>query len=110
MIALVVDEHLRFVFEAAEGGGMDDAVAVALVGRAHGAFRLGVEAAARGCDGKWGELLHKAVNLMGARGGRKRLSLFSLGFLRDALACTENCASSAPTDNSLVTRARWICT
>ena len=30
MVALVVDEHLRLVGEAAEGGRMDDAVAVAL--------------------------------------------------------------------------------
>ena len=30
VIALVVDEHLRLVGEAAKGGGMDDAVAVAL--------------------------------------------------------------------------------
>ena len=33
MVALVVDEHLRLVGEAAEGGGMDDAVAVALESR-----------------------------------------------------------------------------
>ena len=30
MVALVMHEHLRLVGEAAEGGGMDDAVAVAL--------------------------------------------------------------------------------
>ena len=30
MVALVMDEHLRLVGEAAEGGRMDDAVAVAL--------------------------------------------------------------------------------
>ena len=31
IIALVLDEDLGLVLEAAEGGGMDDAVAVALV-------------------------------------------------------------------------------
>ena len=30
MVALVIDEDLRLVLEPAEGGGMDDAVAVAL--------------------------------------------------------------------------------
>ena len=29
-VAFVVDEYLGFVFQPAEGGGMDDAVAVAL--------------------------------------------------------------------------------
>jgi hypothetical protein len=43
-----MDEHLRLVGEAAEGGGMDDAVAVALERRARRRLRLGEEAAARG--------------------------------------------------------------
>ena len=30
-IALVIDEHLRLVDQAAKGGGMDDAIAVALI-------------------------------------------------------------------------------
>ena len=34
VVALVVDEDLRLVFQPAEGGGVDDALAVALVGRA----------------------------------------------------------------------------
>src|SRR5262249_18567176 len=42
MIALVIDEHLRLVRQAAEGGGMDDAVAVAAKIVARGARRLGV--------------------------------------------------------------------
>ena len=47
VVALVVHEHLRLVLEAAEGGGVDDAVAVALEGHAEGVFGLGVAAAAR---------------------------------------------------------------
>ncbi len=42
MVALVIDEDLGLVLEAAEGGAMDDAVAVALKGRAQGGFRLGM--------------------------------------------------------------------
>ena len=44
MVALVMDEHLRLVGEAAEGGRMDDAVAVALEFGAGRRRRLGVEA------------------------------------------------------------------
>jgi len=40
-------EHLRLVGEAAERGGMDDAVAVALERRAGRRLRLGETAAAR---------------------------------------------------------------
>ncbi len=40
-VALVVEENLRLVFEAAEGRGMDDAVAVALELAARGVRRLG---------------------------------------------------------------------
>ena len=47
MVALVVDEDLRLVLQPAEGVGMDDAVAVALEGRAERIVRLGVEAPAR---------------------------------------------------------------
>ena len=47
MVALVVDEHLRLVFEAAESGRVDDALAVALVGRAERVLRLVVRAPAR---------------------------------------------------------------
>ena len=43
MIALVVDEHLRLVGEAAEGGRMDDAVPVALELRPGRRRRLGNE-------------------------------------------------------------------
>ena len=49
MIALVVDENLRLVLEAAEGGGMDDAVAVALEGRARRACRFVHQPAATFC-------------------------------------------------------------
>ena len=42
MIALVIDEHLGLVGEPAEGGRMDDAVAVAAELVAGGAWRLGV--------------------------------------------------------------------
>ena len=41
MVALVMDEHLRLVGEAAEGGRMDDAVAVALELGARRRGRLG---------------------------------------------------------------------
>ena len=47
VVALMRDEDLRLVLEAAEGGGVDDAVAVALERRAGRAFRLVLEAAAR---------------------------------------------------------------
>ncbi len=47
VIALVVDEDLRLVGQAAEGGGMQDAVAIPLEGRARGALRLGMHAPAR---------------------------------------------------------------
>ena len=47
VVALMRDEDLRLVLQAAEGGGMDDAVAVALERRAGRAFRLVLEAAAR---------------------------------------------------------------
>jgi len=41
MVALVEDEHLRLVLEAAEGGGMDDTVAIAAKRAAAPAWRLG---------------------------------------------------------------------
>ena len=47
MIALVIDENLGLVREAAEGGRMDDAVAVALEFRARRRRRLGDEAPGR---------------------------------------------------------------
>ena len=47
VVALVGDEHLRLVLQPAEGGRMDDAVAVALERRARRALRLAIEAAAR---------------------------------------------------------------
>ena len=46
-VAFVIDEDLGLVFEAAEGGGMDDAVAVALELAARLRARLGDSAAAR---------------------------------------------------------------
>ena len=46
VVALVVDEDLRLVFEPAEGGRVDDAVAVALEGRPVGVFGLGMLAPA----------------------------------------------------------------
>ena len=47
VVALIGDEHLRLVFQAAKGRRMDDAVAVALERRTGRAFRLVVKAAAR---------------------------------------------------------------
>ena len=47
MVAFMGDEHLRLVFQAAERGGMDDPVAVALERRARRALDLRLEAAAR---------------------------------------------------------------
>ncbi len=46
VIALVIDEHLRLVLQAAEGRGMDDAIAVTLKHRAGGTLGLGIEPAA----------------------------------------------------------------
>ncbi len=46
MVALVRDEDLRLVLQPAEGGRVDDAVAVALERRARRAFGLGMEPAA----------------------------------------------------------------
>ena len=45
VVALVEHEHLRLVGEAPEGGGVDDAVAVALVTGPHRAAGLGMHAA-----------------------------------------------------------------
>jgi hydroxymethylpyrimidine pyrophosphatase-like HAD family hydrolase len=42
VVAFVIDEDLRLVLQAAEGGGVDDAVAVALEGRTGAAARLGM--------------------------------------------------------------------
>ena len=47
MVALVIDEHLGLVGEAAEGGRMDDAVAVALEFGPRRRRRLGDKAPAR---------------------------------------------------------------
>ncbi len=48
MVALVEDEHLRLVGQAAERGGVHDAVAVALERRAHRAGGLSDQPTARG--------------------------------------------------------------
>lgn len=48
MIAFVLDEHLGLVLQAAEGDGVDDAIAVALEFAALGRWRLGMPAAAGG--------------------------------------------------------------
>ncbi len=48
MVALVEDEHLRLVLQAPEGPAVDNAIAVALPGRARRVLRLGVSAAAGG--------------------------------------------------------------
>ena len=40
MVALVIHKNLGFMLQAAEGGGMDDAVPVPLEGRARRAFSL----------------------------------------------------------------------
>ena len=55
VVALMRDEDLRLVLQAAEGGGVDDAVAVALERRAGRALGLVLEAAARlrGIAGIW---------------------------------------------------------
>jgi hypothetical protein len=47
MVALMGDEDLRLVLEPAKGRGMDDAVAVALEGRAGAAFGFRHQPAAR---------------------------------------------------------------
>ena len=45
MVALVKNENLGFVFEPAEGSGVDDAVAIAAKGAAGLARRLGMQSA-----------------------------------------------------------------
>ena len=47
MVALLVHEHLGLVRQAPESGGMDDAVAVALIGGARGRGGLGEQPPAR---------------------------------------------------------------
>ena len=51
VVALVGDEDLRLVLQPAEGGRMDDAVAVALERRAGRAFRLGDRSGRAICAG-----------------------------------------------------------
>jgi hypothetical protein len=46
-VALMIDEHLGLVNQAAKGGGVDDAVAITLVFRAIGRSGFGVAPAAR---------------------------------------------------------------
>jgi hypothetical protein len=46
MVTLVIDEDLRLVFEPAESGRVDHAVAVALKGRPVGVLSLGMLASA----------------------------------------------------------------
>ena len=62
------DEHLRLVHQPAKGGGVDDAVAVALVEGAVGVLRLGMTpaAAVAGAHGIGGEHFFFAVNPVGA--------------------------------------------
>src|SRR5258706_1941185 len=48
VVALVLNEHLRLVFQPPEGRGMDDPIPVALMAAPGWAFRLGNEAAAAG--------------------------------------------------------------
>ncbi len=50
MVALMLHENLRLVFQAAEGGGMDDAVAVALEFRAR---RRGSAGKSRPREARW---------------------------------------------------------
>ena len=64
VVALVEHEHLRLVGQAAERGGVHDAVAVALEGGAHGAGGLGVEPA----GGRLGLGCVGASRRAGARG------------------------------------------
>ena len=77
VVALVIDEDLGLVFEPAERGGMDDAVAVALEAGAGAAFRLGVEAAATGrrAARPWGERVRRwhAQNVQNGDPVRQRL-------------------------------------
>ena len=57
IISLMDDENLRFVLQPSEGGGMDDAVPIALEAGPIGMFGFLVEAASRfrSLDGVWGE-------------------------------------------------------
>lgn len=57
MVTLMVDEYLRFIFQPPERGGVNNPVAVALIRRAHVAFRFGVQPPARsfGGDGVGGQ-------------------------------------------------------
>lgn len=60
-VTLVIDEDLRLVLQLAEGGAVDDAVAVALEGAARRRLRLPVEPAAGlvGLGGVGGERIHR---------------------------------------------------
>jgi len=64
VVALVLDEDLGLVLEAAEGRGVDDPVAVALERRAVGALGLGMEAPPAGAGpgriGRQSRLVHDA--------------------------------------------------
>src|SRR5215475_8004900 len=46
VVALMLHEHLRLVLQTAEGGGVNDAVAVALIAGPRGALVLGPKTAA----------------------------------------------------------------
>ncbi len=89
MIALVMYEHLRLVGEAAEGGGMDDAVAVALERRAGRRVRLGDQTPARG-RGVGGEAERNAA-------GGVRVGVFRLRFRRRGLSWRETIYSGNAT-------------
>ena len=76
IIAFVIDEDLGLVLQAAEGGGVDDAIPVTLKARPRSAFRLGVEAAATflGLAGIGGQIMGvgHAAKLLRRRRARQR--------------------------------------
>ena len=55
VVAFGIDKDLGFVFQAAKGSGVDDAVAVALIGGAIGVFVFAIHTATAGATvhGKW---------------------------------------------------------
>jgi hypothetical protein len=63
VVAGGVDENLRLALQAPEGLGVEDAIAVALVGGANGAFRLGLDPSPR--EGALGGLGGEELKLEG---------------------------------------------
>jgi hypothetical protein len=87
VIALMIDEHLGLVLEAAKSGAVNDAVAVALEARPRPALWLGVQPAAT---------LLRSACIGGKHGRRHWLRTYSRGAARAIMAAT------VPTERNLL--------